>query len=141
MDLIKRFEGFQPVAYRCPAGKLTIGYGHTGDDVRIGQKITRSVAEWLLKKDVKGAETDVKNLVKVKLTQYQFDALVSWTYNLGATTLNDSTMLRLLNKGDYGAVPCQMMRYIYAAKKPLDGLKRRRRAEGQLFNNGKSFHC
>ena len=125
----------------CPAGKWTIGYGHTGNDVFRGLIITRTQAELLLKKDVAGAESDVLNQVKVKITQNQFDALVSWTYNLGGTNLSQSTMLKLLNNGDYDSVPCQMMRWVYAAGKRLNGLVKRRKAEGELFNNGKSFSC
>lgn len=100
-----------------------------------------SGAESLLKQDVKEAENDVQNQVKAQLTQNQFDALVSWTYNLGGRNLSQSTMLKLLNKGDYDSVPCQMMRWVYAAGKKLNGLVNRRKAEAQLFNNGKSFSC
>ena len=139
--LIKRWEGFSARAYQDPVGIWTIGYGHTGKDVIRGLIITEAQAESLLRQDVQEAENNVQNQVKVQLTQNQFDALVSWTYNLGGTNLSQSTMLRLLNKGDYNSVPCQMMRWVYAGGKKLNGLVNRRKAEAQLFNNGRSFSC
>ena len=141
INLIKRFEGFSARAYQDSVGIWTIGYGHTGNNVIRGLIITPAQAESLLRKDVHEAENDVKRQVKVQLTQNQFDALVSWTYNLGGKNLSQSTMLRLLNKGNYDSVPCQMMRWVYAGKKRLNGLVKRRKAEAQLFNNGRSFSC
>ena len=81
INLIKRFEGFSARAYQDSVGIWTIGYGHTGNNVIRGLIITPAQAESLLRKDVHEAENDVKRQVKVQLTQNQFDALVSWTYN------------------------------------------------------------
>ena len=87
-------------AYKCPAGKWTIGYGHTGKDVYEGKVITEEGAVQLLRQDLKIFENAVKRNVKVNLTQNQRDALISWTFNLGSGSLKDSTMLKELNKGN-----------------------------------------
>ena len=118
--LIKKFEGCELEAYVCPAGKLTIGYG-------------RIQAEAWLEEELIEYEDYVKKLVTVSLEQNQFDALVCWTYNLGPTNLNDSTMLKLLNAGDYHTVPNQMKRWNKSNGEVLEGLVRRREAEALLF--------
>lgn len=140
VDLIKRFEGCHKVngdkveAYVCPAGKWTIGYGSTRG-VHEGMVISREEAERRLVKDLATAENAVERNVKVPLTQSQFDALVSWTFNLGEGNLQNSTLLRELNKGRYEAIPEQMMRWVYGGnpKTKFDGLVRRRAAEAQLW--------
>lgn len=133
VDLIKRFEGCRLKAYRCPAGVLTIGYGHTGSDVSNGMEISQEKAENMLKMDLVVHCNNVTKLVKVPLNQNQFDALVSFEYNVGYGALSTSTLLRLLNQGKYTEASKQFERWVYAGGKPLEGLKRRRKAEKELF--------
>ena len=133
LNLIKSFEGVRLLAYKCPAGILTIGYGHTGSDVTKGKTITLNEAENLLKKDLKKYESAVNNSVKVPLNQNQFDALVSWTYNVGVGAMANSTLLKKLNAGLYHEVPTQLKRWNKASGKVLSGLVRRREAESALF--------
>ncbi len=132
IDLIKRFEGCRLNAYKCPANVWTIGYGHTYG-VKEGQTITQKQAEDLLKDDLKSFEAAVNNYVKVPLTQGQFDALVSFSFNVGNEALRTSTLLRLLNQGKYEEAAEQFSRWVYASGKKLDGLVRRRKAEKELF--------
>ncbi len=132
IDLIKGFEGCRLKAYKCPAGIWTIGYGHTSG-VKEGQAITFSQAEEFLKQDLKRFETSVRSLVTVAITQNQFDALVSFCYNLGAGALKTSTLLKKLNNGDYNGAAEEFDRWVYANGKKLQGLVRRRAAEKELF--------
>jgi len=83
IDLIKKFEGIRLTAYVCPAGVLTIGYGHTGPDVQPGMRITEEEAERLLWADTESAQQTVSSFVSVKLNQNEYDALVSFTFNVG----------------------------------------------------------
>ena len=132
IELIKRFEGCRLKAYKCPAGVWTIGYGHT-NNVRRDDVITQEEAEELLKRDLKVHEDNVKRLVKVALTQGQFDALVSFEYNVGYGNLANSTLLKLLNAGNYDGASKQFKRWVYAGDKVLEGLVKRRIAETELF--------
>ncbi|HCH78871.1 MAG: muraminidase [Pseudomonas sp.] len=136
LALIRQFEGLRLSAYRCPAGIPTIGYGSTAG-VKLGQAITAERAEQLLREDVRQFEAAVSRLVKVPLTQGQFDALTSFAFNLGAKALEKSTLLRLLNAGDYSGAAAQFERWVYASGKKLAGLVKRRAAERALFE-GKS---
>ena len=131
-DLIKEFEGFRTHAYQDAVGVWTIGYGHT-KGVQPTDIITPEAGDEMLVEELTEYETHVENAVKVPLKQHQFDALVSWTYNLGPTNLNSSTMLRVLNDGKYEEVPAQMLRWNKAGGKELEGLTRRRQAEAHLF--------
>ena len=133
IDLIKKFEGCRLTAYRCPANILTIGYGHTGSDVVTGQKITQEQAEKLLKSDLLVHCNNVSRLVKVPLTQNQFDALVSFEFNVGYGNFASSTMLKLLNQKKYREAAAQFDRWVYANRKVLAGLVKRRAAEKALF--------
>jgi len=135
LDLIKEFEGLYLQAYRCPAGVLTIGYGHTSvagePKVVAGMKITKQEAEDILRRDLAAVEADVGRLVKVPLTQNQFDALVSFQFNTGG--LGRSSALKRLNAGNYADVPAALLLWNKAAGKVLAGLTRRRKAEAALF--------
>mgnify|MGYP002700140382 CR=1 FL=1 len=139
LDLVKSFEGFYPDAYICPAGVLTIGYGHTGNDVAEGQCINMTVAQELLCKDMASAAASVERLVTVPLSDNQFAALASFAFNCGAANLGVSTLLKKLNRGDYDAVPTELCRWVKATdpatgkKRTLRGLVRRRSAEGELW--------
>jgi len=132
LDLIKSFEGLRLTAYRCPADIPTIGYGTTAG-VKMGDTITKERAEELLREDVKRFEGYIERLVKVPLTQGQWDALSSFVYNLGPGALEKSTLLRLLNAGDYSGAAAQFDRWVYASGKKLSGLVKRRAAERALF--------
>ena len=133
LSLIKKFEGCEYNAYKCAAGVWTIGYGHT-KTAREDRLIIKSTADRLLAEDLAEFEEYVNTLVKVPLTQNQFDALVSWTFNLGPTNLTESTLLKKLNAGDYDAVPDEIRRWNKAGGEVLEGLVRRREAEAALFN-------
>ena len=132
LDLIKHFEGCELQAYKCPAGVWTIGYGHI-KGVSEGMTITQDEAEQMLIDEMAEYEGYVNKLVTVELNQNQFDAMVSWVYNLGGGNLSASTLLKVLNAGDYAGVPAQMMRWNKAGGKVLEGLTRRRQAEADLF--------
>ena len=132
VNLIKHFEGCRLEAYKCPAGVWTIGYGHT-KGVKPGDQITKAVADSLLVEELEEYEKAVNDAVTISIDQCMFDALVSWTYNLGPSNLNASTMLKVLNSGDYDGVPAQIKRWNKAGGKVLEGLIRRREAEALLF--------
>lgn len=135
--LIKQFEGCKLTAYQDSVGVWTIGYGWTqlvdGKPIRAGMTINQETAERLLKAGLVSYESDVSRLVKVGLTQGQFDALVSFTYNLGARSLSTSTLLRKLNAGDYPGAADEFLRWNKAGGKVLNGLTLRREAERALF--------
>ena len=101
--------------------------------------ISKERAEELLLEDVEKFETFVLDAVEMPMSQHQFDAIVSWTFNLGPSNLNASTMLKVLNKGDYEDVPAQIKRWNKASGQVLEGLTRRREAEALLFE-GKEWH-
>ncbi|HBK4821653.1 lysozyme [Enterobacter asburiae] len=137
ISLIKQFEGCKLTAYQDSVGVWTIGYGWTqpvdGKPIRAGMTIKQETAERLLKTGLVSYESDVSRLVKVGLTQGQFDGLVSFTYNLGARSLSTSTLLRKLNAGDYAGAADEFLRWNKAGGKVLNGLTRRREAERALF--------
>jgi|694.fasta_scaffold126032_4 lysozyme len=132
VDMIKGFEGFRAYPYTCPGGSLTIGYGTT---IKPGEytSITKEQGEALLRKSISGFERSVKNLVKVPLNQNQYDALVSFTYNVGAGALKRSTLLKKLNSGDYSGAADELLKFTKANGKVLEGLVRRREKERNLF--------
>ena len=134
IDLIKHFEGCELKAYKCPAGVWTIGYGHI-KGVQEGDVITEQQADEMLVEELHEYENYVNTLVNVPLNQNQYDALVSWVYNLGGGNLKSSTLLKVLNSGDYAGVPAQIMRWNKAGGKVLEGLTRRRQDEAELFGN------
>jgi lysozyme len=132
LDVIKRFEGFSPTVYICPAGYPTIGYGHVVNPQQRQQfasGITAERAEALLRQDVQTAERSVLRLITVPLTDGQFDALVSFTFNLGAGALQRSTLRRRVNRGDHAGVPPEFRKWVWAGGRKLEGLVRRRDAE------------
>lgn len=132
INLIKNFEGLRLKAYKDPVGVITIGYGHTFG-VKLGQTITKEQAEFYLKSDLRKFEKGVDSLVSVNLNQSQFDALVSFSFNCGLGALQKSTLLKLLNKGDYQGAADQFLRWDKAGGRSLPGLTRRRKAERALF--------
>ena len=132
LALIKKFEGLELEAYKCAAGVWTIGYGHT-KDVQPGDVWSESHADHMLEVELEEFEAYINDNVTAPLSQNQFDALVSWVYNLGPANLKASTMLKVLNSGDYEGVPAQIKRWNKAGGKVLEGLIRRREAEALLF--------
>lgn len=134
---IKEFEGFRAKRYLCPAGKWTIGYGHVIVDSERATlwnvELTEDQATKLLMKDLVRFEDAVSAMVAVPLTQGQFDALVSFAYNLGEAKLRSSTLLKLLNAGDYDGARKQINRWVYSNGKKLEGLIRRRARETEMF--------
>lgn len=138
LELIKRHEGVRMEAYRCPAGIWTIGYGHT-HQVKRGDTIDANVAHEFLKNDVRHAQNAVEKYVTVNLDQHQFDALVSFIFNVGTGNFKKSTLLRMLNKGNYSGAENQFKRWnkarVKGTLKPLRGLTRRRNDEAELFGN------
>ena len=138
--LIKKFEGCKLESYKCAAGVWTIGYGST-HGITEGMSISQERADMLLLEDLEKFEQAVNDLVEVDLQQNQFDALVSWTFNLGPTNLKNSTLLKVLNSThvDWADIPYQIQRWNKAGGKVLEGLVRRREAEALLFE-GKEWH-
>lgn len=145
LALVKSFEsclkrapgGF--TTYICPAGKLTIGWGHTnaaGRKFKAGDIWTQGECDAALAEDMRAAERDVRRLVKVDLTQGQFDALVSFDFNCGPTNLQRSTLLRKVNRKDFDGAAAEFGKWINGDGKPLNGLIRRRKAEAVLFSTG-----
>ena len=137
--LTKHFEGFVPVIYFCPAKVETIGYGET-DKVIIeqyrGKKISEPEAEKLLIKSLKKYSFAVYNLInsRVPLSDNEFSALVSFSYNLGIRSLRDSTLRKVILREEYEEAPNQFKRWVYAGGRKLNGLVKRRRAEIDLWN-------
>ncbi|ECI2457664.1 lysozyme [Salmonella enterica subsp. enterica] len=136
ISLIKQFEGCRLNAYPDPAtggAPWTIGYGHTGNDVRPGMVWTQVQADSALISDLAQCERAISRLVKVTLTQNQFDALVSFVFNVGSGNLQSSTLLRKLNSGDYRGAADEFPRWNKADGKVMAGLTKRRAAERELF--------
>lgn len=137
-NLIKEFEGFSSTPYLCSAGVPTIGFGNTcytnGQKVKLSDPpLSRDEANHLISNVVKNFEKNVSEVVKVPLTQNQFDALVSLAYNIGNHAFNQSTLLKLLNQGNYTDAANQFPKWCHASGKVIQGLRRRRQAEKALF--------
>lgn len=144
LSLVKQFEGFEPKWYPDPAHGWkvpTIGYGHTdaaGEPKYAATKslvLTEAAATEILRRDLQKYADAVSKAVKVPLTDNQFDALVSWCYNVGPGAVAGSTLVRKLNAGDYAAVPSELAKWNKAVGKTLNGLTRRRTAEAALFTS------
>ena len=136
LNLIKRFEGFSATIYTCPAGYPTIGYGHVIKDHEMEQfknGITEAQAKDLLRHDVEEAERAVLRLINIPLTDGQFDALVSFTYNLGAGALQRSTLRWKVNREEHAAAPAEFMKWVWAGGRKLEGLIKRREAEAVIY--------
>ena len=134
LELIKHFEGCETTAYQDSVGVWTIGYGHT-KGVEEGQRCSIEDAETMLADEMDEYEGYINNMVKVDLEQHEFVALVAWGYNLGPTNLGESTMLKVLNRGQFDRVPSEMKRWNRAGGQVLEGLVRRRTAESLIFEN------
>jgi lysozyme len=134
--LIKRFESFAPKIYICPAGYPTIGYGHVvkaQERSLFSDGIDDAQAIELLEKDVASAERAVLRFITVSLTDGQFDALVSFTFNLGSGALQRSTLRRKVNREEHADVPAEFMKWVWAGGRKLKGLMKRRAAEAGIY--------
>jgi len=137
IDLVKKFEGCPTedgmvVAYQCAAGVWTCGYGSTRG-VQKGDVWSLEKAEMMLIDELEEYGNHVEEMVSIPLNQCQFDALTSWCFNLGPSNLRSSTLLQVLNQGDYEGVPYQIKRWNKVNGQVNDGLIRRREAEALLF--------
>ena len=135
-NLIKTFEGYRENAYLDPVGIWTIGYGHTGG-VKEGDTVTQEEADAFLQQDLKAAENTV-NATGLKLSQLQFDALVSLVYNIGSGNFNSSTLLKLLKQSTKPRPELEKWWKVWnkAGGQTLKGLERRRLAEYTLYSKG-----
>tara|TARA_R100000781_G_scaffold112477_1_gene79730 strand:- start:436 stop:927 length:492 start_codon:yes stop_codon:yes gene_type:complete len=131
-SLIKKFEGCELKAYKCPAGKWTIGFGHV-KNVKEGDEWSQSHAEHMLDVELEEYEGYINDMVDMQLNQNQFDALVAWIYNLGPSNFRTSTLRKKLTPETISEVPYEIKRWNKANGKTLDGLIRRREAESLLF--------
>jgi lysozyme len=148
LELLTQWEGCELKVYNDSAGLPTIGVGHLltrseltsgkitigGVPVKYAAGITQQQAEQLLAQDLDPAEAAVNGGVKVTLSQNQFDALTSFTFNVGVGAFSSSTLLRLLNQGQYAQVPEQLMRWTRAGGRVVQGLVNRRQNEIKLWN-------
>jgi lysozyme len=132
LDLIRQHESCRLEAYQDSVGIWTIGWGHTLG-VKQGDTCTQEQADAWLKSDVHAAENCIDNTVDAALTQPEFDALCSFTFNLGCAALRNSTLLRKLNSGDYDGAAAEFKKWDHAGGKQLAGLTARRAAEAELF--------
>ena len=130
--LIKDFEGLRLESYKCPAGVWTIGYGHT-KGVKANMVIDQMRADDMLIEDIAPIER-LLNSIGINFRQEQFDALVSWIFNLGQGSFKNSTILkRIMDNADDTEIADQIIRWVYASGKILTGLKKRRIAEANMF--------
>lgn len=135
-NLIKQYEGLRLTAYLCPAKVPTIGYGHTGG-VKLGDKITQAQADSYFDNDIARFVKSVNSLVEnINCTQGQFDALVSFAYNLGVTALGGSTLMAKFRKGDVKGAADEFLRWVNISGKPSAGLAKRRASERAMFLGG-----
>ena len=135
-DLIKEFEGFRATAYICPANVVTVGYGTTriqGKAIQLGTTITTDEADMFLEEDLKTFENTINQNVTVEISQNQFDAIVSFVYNVGAGNFNKSTLLKKVNASEFKKAADEFLKWNKAGGKILKGLTNRRTAERELF--------
>lgn len=133
-DLIKEFEGLRLNAYQCSAGVWTIGYGSTSD-VKFDDVVTEIQAGELLIRDLSRVENALIKHVHVPLNQNQFDALSSFTFNIGIHAFCHSTLLKKLNAGDYSDAAHELLRWVHVRNVRKPGLVRRREKEKELFES------
>ena len=148
LELLEQWEGFELKVYNDSAGLPTIGVGHLltkselssgkinikGVAVAYGNGLTNQQVTDLLAQDVNPAEQSVNKGVKVSLNQDQFDALVSFTFNVGGGAFSSSTLLKVLNQGQYDQVPTQLLRWTKSGGRTVQGLVNRRENEIKLWN-------
>jgi len=138
LTLIKKYEGLKLKSYLCPAGVATIGYGNTrykdGTPVTLGESITQDQADELLNSILEDFIESVNYLVKAPINQNQFDALVSFVYNVGSGNFQKSTLLKKINVNPNDpTIKDEFMRWVKSKGKVLDGLVKRRTSEAELY--------
>lgn len=148
INLIKFYEGLRLSAYQCSSGVWTIGYGHT-KTAKPGMRINHFQADKLFEEDIASFERDVTKLLKVPVSQNQFDALVSFAFNVGsdidaddvAEGLGDSTLLKRVNMMDFLGASQEFLKWTRSNGKVLSGLEKRRKSESRLFltKDGESY--
>jgi len=137
LRLIRAFESFSPIPYVCPAGYKTLGYGHVVKPTEVFDlPLSPESGKIILLKDVGVSERAISRLIRVPLSQNQWDALTSWTFNLGSGALQSSTLRSVINRQEYDEAPDQIRRWIYAGGRRLNGLIKRREIEARLFACG-----
>lgn len=139
ITLIKQFEGYRNISYKCPAGVWTIGYGSTrvnGQAVTQGMTCTAEQADEYLQSDLQPFARAIKAAVTVPITEDQFAALLSFVYNVGPAAFESSTLLKKLNNKEFAAAYNEFFKWTRAAGKVLTGLVTRRAAEAKLFGRG-----
>ena len=136
ITIVREFESFSAAPYICPGGHNTIGWGHLIKSGEQFETITEAEADSILAEDLQTAEKAVDDLVTVPLSQWQYDALVSFTFNLGRGNLSRSTLLTCLNKGLFVLAANEFERWVYAGGNRLAGLITRRRCEKIIFRAG-----
>jgi lysozyme len=134
LAMLKGFEALRLKAYQDVRGVWTIGYGHTGPEVTAGLVWTQEQALQALQEDVSWAVNTVAKAVTVPLLQFQFDPLVTFTFNVGGAAFEGSTLLHLLNAGDFVGASKQFGHWVYAGTMLSSGLVNRRRTEAAMFN-------
>jgi GH24 family phage-related lysozyme (muramidase) len=136
VNLVKSFEGFRSCKYKDAVGLWTIGYGHL---IKSGETfnhcLSQAQAVALLQKDLHSAESCVSSHVKTSINQHQFDALVSFTFNLGCGALSSSTLLKKVNARQFSQCCAEFRKWVHGGGKVLPGLVRRREAECKLFTH------
>lgn len=136
--LVRKYEGLRLKAYLCPAGKWTIGYGHTGG-VREGQEITKAKAEEILLNDLIRAQDELKSLCRVLLSKGEFVALIDFVFNFGVSKCRNYSLFRELNHGQYAKAGQWIPKYHYAGQTSLNGLITRRNEEQAFFFDSPIF--
>ncbi|MBX7225027.1 MAG: glycoside hydrolase family protein [Chitinophagales bacterium] len=145
IDFILSYEGFRANKYNDAAGHCTIGYGHLihrgncnddSSEAQFSGGITQERAKELFMERIRPVELLINEEVKTEMTQAQFDALCSFTFNVGSGAFKGSTLLKKLNAGDYDAVPVEMNKWVNAGGRKLEGLVKRRKGEGEMFSGG-----
>ena len=138
LTLTENSEGLSLNSYQDSGGVWTIGYGHTGPDVTPNQTITQNQAETLLSQDTLNAQQTINENVSIPLNQNEFDALVDFVFNVGKENFLNSTLLQLLNNGNYIGAANQLPRWDKCKGEVLQGLLIRREAEEKLFESDMS---
>jgi len=138
LGIIKRFEGWSSSAYKCPAGRWTIGYGATwdirGNAVTSSHRdITKAQGDALLRREIRHVEAAISRLITAELTDNMFSSIASWSFNVGTGNFQRSTLRMKLNRGDYEGAADELPKWRRAGGRILKGLVTRRRYERALF--------
>ena len=136
LDLIKHFESFRSEPYICAGGYLSVGYGHVIKPNEVFLEVTEAEAEALLLADVAIAERSVLRLIRIPLEDNRFDALVSFTFNVGGGGFQRSTLRQKVNREEHEEVPDEFRKWVYAGGRKLKGLIKRRELEASLYQGG-----